>query len=70
MSHQYVDGIPMSEVSRMSRESIYDVLYWEMTNLAQHIKDTHPNHNSIPQIDKVICMIIDARKILMELEQE
>jgi len=50
-------------------ESIYDVLYWEMTNLVQHIKDTHPNHNSIPQIDKCICMIIDARKVLMELEK-
>ena len=33
-------------------ETIYDVLYWEMTNLVQHIKDVHPGHNSIPQIDK------------------
>jgi len=50
-------------------ENIYDVLFWEMTNLVQHIKDVHPNHNSIPQIDKVVCMIIDARKILMELDE-
>tara|TARA_R110002096_G_scaffold3956_1_gene18952 strand:+ start:130 stop:288 length:159 start_codon:yes stop_codon:yes gene_type:complete len=50
-------------------ETIYDVLYWEMTNLVQHIKDVHPGHNSIPQIDKAICMIIDARRLVMELEQ-
>ena len=49
-------------------ESIYDVLFWEMTNLVQHIKDVHPNHNSIPQIDKCICLIIDARNLLMELD--
>jgi len=50
-------------------ENIYDVLFWEMTNLVQHIKDVHPGHNSIPQIDKAVCMIIDARKLLMELDE-
>ena len=53
----------------MSRESIYQVLFWEMTDLVQHLKDTHPNHNAIPQVDKCICMIIDARRLLMELDQ-
>ena len=53
----------------MSRESIYQVLFWEMTDLVQHLKDTHPNHSGIPQVDKCISMIIDARRLLMELDE-
>jgi len=69
MQGEFTPDLSMYEVSRMSRESIYQVLFWEMTDLVQHLKDTHPNHNAIPQVDKCICMIIDARRLLMELDE-
>ena len=49
-------------------ETIHDVLYWEITNLVQHIKDAFPNHNQLPWVDAAVCKLIDARKDLSELE--
>lgn len=49
----------------MSSESIYDVMYWDITNLVGRIKDSFPNHNQKPCIDKAISLLIDARKELM-----
>ena len=49
-------------------EDILDVIYWDITNLVGRIQDIFPNFNSIPQIDKAISMMIDARKLIGELE--
>ena len=47
-------------------ETIHDVLYWEITNLVQHIKDAFPNHNQLPWVDAAVCKLIDARKDLFD----
>ena len=52
----------------MTRETIHDVLYWEITNLVQQIKDAFPNHNSLPWVDAAVCKLIDARRDLSEQE--
>ena len=49
-------------------ETIHDVLYWEITNLVQHIKDAFPNHNQLPWVDAAVCKLIDARKDLSKQE--
>jgi hypothetical protein len=54
----------------MSSESIYDVMYWDITNLVGRIKDAFPNHNQKPFVDKAICLLIDARRELMRGEEE
>ena len=52
------------------RETIHDVLYWEITNLVQQITDAFPNHNSLPWVDAAVCKLIDARKDMSEYENE
>ena len=49
------------------RETIHDVLYWEITNLVQHIKDAFPGHNALPWVDAAVCKLIDARRELVHL---
>lgn len=50
-------------------EDIMDVIWWDITNLVGQIREIFPNFNSIPQIDKAICMLIDARELIGELEK-
>lgn len=54
----------------MSSESIYDVMYWDITSLVGRIKDAFPNHNQKPFVEKTICLLIDARRELMRGEEE
>ena len=51
-------------------ETIYDVVYWDITNLVGRIKDTFPNHNQNPSIDKAISLLIDARREICRGEEK
>ena len=51
-------------------ENIIDVMFWDITNLVERIKNTFPNHNSIPQVDKAISLLIDARKLIGRMDDE